>query len=1066
MLQWMRPGFLEFRGLRRSGDRRRKEQGQMVLRWIWSRNGLRIVPAIGLMSMGALTAFPADNSERALSLSVAPVAASFRGNLPVRPAPDGTLYAEAEEFQVRSPGWMAKDWGENLYFSSFANTFLSRKAFLGAGKQGPRTDASITVQVPRAGRYLALVRYEAAYRFETQFTLRIEQNDEVKLQRLYGARENDKIWAFRKGIQTELAWGWGACENIVWEGHDAFVALAPGEATLTLSAEAQPEPAAPRNVDLVMLTMDPEQVAMRIERENYLPLDGMLTQTGDVYVRFGNEGKTPITIRIPPGREHSPYRVHLRSWKPRDVALDAGAQSDWIEVGGLLDTLNDGQWFLTAAADSRDTDVRFKAEFAVDDASGHREPIATFVCDQPTLRLTYDANLRYTRRIRPYEAVLDDVLESLESTPVSGRPPRRMIVYGYTFDPIDGLDDYNRKIERLVSSIGLARIDRLTHPHLEGPSGYVRPNLGTLNEWLEQCRDAGVSEQIRTVNFGDEIGLPRPPADDPSGFREWARDQGLTPESLGAKAWEDVVSSPSADRADVHPSAYYYSRRYVQDYGIARMKDLTDRVKALCPHADTGANFSPHHGGAGQVYTGSAHKWITLFRRGGLTMPWSEDYIWQLPVGSPQINFLLVDLFRAGVRYRPGAQIQMYVMPHWPGNRLDNWRRLWYGNLGSGMQIANLFEFRPVQAAYTENYVNYLPMYAEVRRAIYETAGFEDIVLDGQVRWGNAGLWYSDTGDVWDAHRPPFGTNKRLLYVAIRHQQLALDVVDEEDALRGTLDGYKVLYLCDSHVSDAAARALAEWVAGGGRLLATAGAGLFNQFNAPNTILRTLYGLKPGEMDAPEDSQVRYAKQDLPFARVLDRVAWPGVDDSLPATPVIGARASFEPLDDQVEVLGVYADETPAVIRRRVGEGQVIYAGFPVGLSYFQPAIPRRPVDRSIAKEGMAHFIPTTFDPGANRLVGLPGKGVARAVTTSEPRVQVSIIDSPRGMAIPLVNWSGEPQTNLVVSVTSSDAQGRRATLAGGGEVLPLPDDSAQPGRARFRVSLDVADALLLRPEE
>ncbi len=1038
----------------------------MVIRRTRSINGLRIVTATGLVGMGALTAFTADDSQRALSPRVAPLTASFRGKVPVRPAPDGTLYAEAEEFQVLSPGWRAKDWGENLYFSSFANTFLSRKAFLGAGTQGPRTEAAVTVLVPRAGRYLALVRYEAAYRFETQFTLRIEQNDEVKLQRLYGARANDKIWAFRKGIQTELAWGWGACENMVWEGHDVFVALEPGVAALTLSADAQPEPAAPRNVDLVMLTLDHEQVAMRVERENYLPLDGMLTQAGDVHVRFGNEGKTPITIRIPPGREHSPYWVHLRSWKPRDVSLDAGAQSDWIEVGGLLDTLNDGQWFLTAAADPRDADVRFKTEFAVDDASGLREPIATFDCDQPTLRLTYDANLRYTRRIRSYESVLDDVLGHLESTPVSGRPPRRMIVYGYTFDPIDGLDDFNRQIERLVTSIGLARIDRLTHPHLEVPSGYVRPNLGKLDEWLEKWREEGVAEQIRTVNFGDEISLSRPSGDDHPGFREWARAQGLTLESLGAKVWEDVVYQPAADRADVQPAAYYYSRRYVQDYGIARLKDLTDRVKALCPHADSGANFSPHHGGAGQAYTGSAHKWITLFRKGGLTMPWSEDYIWQLPVGSPQINFLLVDLFRAGVRYRPGAQIQMYVMPHWPGNRPDHWRRLWYGNLGSGMQIANLFEFRPVQASYTENYVNHLPMYAEVRRAIYETAGFEDIVLEGRVRWGNAGLWYSDTGDVWDAHRPPFGANKRLLYVAIRHQQLALDVVDEEDALRGTLDGYKVLYLCDSHVSDVASQAIADWVAAGGRLLATAGAGLFNQFNAPNTTLRTLYGMTPGELDAPEDSQVRYAKQDLPFARVLDRVTWPGIEDSLPASPVIGARASFDPVGDNVEVLGVYADKTPAVIRRRVGAGQAIYAGFPVGLSYFQPAIPRRPTDRSITKEGMTHFIPTNFDPGADFLVGLPGQGVARAVTSSESRVQASLIDSPRGVAIPLVNWADGPQTNLVVSVKSTDAQGRRATLAGGGAVLRLPDDPTQPGRTRFRVNLDVADALLLRPKE
>src|SRR5205085_3594059 len=109
----------------------------------------------------------------------------------------------------------------------------------------------IDVQVAKAGRYLALVRYEAAYRFETQFILKVEQAGQVKLNRLYGARKNVKIWAFRgESVGTltpELAWSWGAGENVVWEGHDAFVDLQAVVARLTLIAGKQPEPAAKRN---------------------------------------------------------------------------------------------------------------------------------------------------------------------------------------------------------------------------------------------------------------------------------------------------------------------------------------------------------------------------------------------------------------------------------------------------------------------------------------------------------------------------------------------------------------------------------------------------------------------------------------------------------------------------------------------------------------------------------------------------------------------------------------------------------------------------------------------------
>ena len=126
--------------------------------------------------------------------AVAAAQAYGKARTAVTAQPDGLVVCEAEEFQVASPGWQAKPWGENYYAATFANSFLSRKAFLGAPEQCERTEASIRMQVPAAGRYLALVRYEAAYRFETQFRLRIEQNGRRLLDRLYGARNNIKIW--------------------------------------------------------------------------------------------------------------------------------------------------------------------------------------------------------------------------------------------------------------------------------------------------------------------------------------------------------------------------------------------------------------------------------------------------------------------------------------------------------------------------------------------------------------------------------------------------------------------------------------------------------------------------------------------------------------------------------------------------------------------------------------------------------------------------------------------------------------------------------------------------------
>src|SRR5262249_54540075 len=295
-----------------------------------------------------------------------PRAQAYRkGKQPVAPMSETTILAEAEEFQVTTPGWKAKPFGANYFAATFANCFLSRKAYLGAPEQCERTEASIEVEVPKTGKYLALVRYESCYRFETQFRLEVEQNGKKLLDRLYGARDNVKIWAFRQKLKKEVAWDWGAGENIVWEGHDAYVELQAGRAKLTLIADKQPEPAAKRNVDCIMLTSDEEQVKMRIEKENYLPLDGMLTQAGEVFVSIGNNGDKPLSITFPNGTEHSPYWVHLRNWKPKTITVEAGQGTDWIEVGSLLDTLSDGQWNITAKGDEP-----YRLKFVTKTASG------------------------------------------------------------------------------------------------------------------------------------------------------------------------------------------------------------------------------------------------------------------------------------------------------------------------------------------------------------------------------------------------------------------------------------------------------------------------------------------------------------------------------------------------------------------------------------------------------------------------------------------------------------------------------------------------------------------------
>src|SRR5262249_54284190 len=162
---------------------------------------------------------------------------------------------------------------------------------------------------------------------------------------------------------------------------------------------------------------------------------------------------------------------------------------------------------------------------------------------------------------------------------------------------------------------------------------------------------------------------------------------------------------------------------------------------------------------------------------------------------------------------------------------------------------------------------------------------------------------------------------------------------------------YRVLYLADRHVSRAASKAIAGWVAAGGRLFATAGAGVVDEVNRPNEGLRELLGVEEQALEEAEGPPVVFAKQDLPLARPLDTVAWRtrvfgGAEAVL---PVLGVRSRITVKGAQVQGKFTSKGGGPAVTLRRAGKGSALYCAFLPGLTYFWPAMPHRPMDRGAA---------------------------------------------------------------------------------------------------------------------
>jgi hypothetical protein len=158
------------------------------------------------------------------------------------------------------------------------------------------------------------------------------------------------------------------------------------------------------------------------------------------------------------------------------------------------------------------------------------------------------------------------------------------------------------------------------------------------------------------------------------------------------------------------------------------------------------------------------------------------------------------------------------------------------------------------------------------------------------------------------------------------------------------------------------------------------------------------------------------------------------------------------------ETAAQFSDKLPAITSRVVGKGRTTYCAFLPSLTYYQPAIPPRPVDRGATDDAMIHFLPTELDQRMARLIASPAKALALPIECSQPLVETTVIESKHGVVVPLVNWTRRPVKGLRVKVAIPTPMAN-VSLAGGRTVKA---EEVDDGRV-YTLDLDVADALILR---
>jgi len=1022
------------------------------------------------------------------------------------------IFREAEDFDVVKGDWEAKPWGTNYYAATAANTFLSRLAYLGGSEQG-KSVAVTEIDVPVADDYLVLCRYEAVYQYETQFGIKIKQNGKVVFDRLYGARANPKIWFFgkyfgeKKTVQPEMRLGWGPVENIVWEGHTNKVKLQPGKVTVTLYKGKQATPAAKRNIDILMITNDEKEVLHRVENEAYLPLDGLMTQEGSLYLKVKNDADSPVPMlfgAVVGFYEHSPYWIHPRNWKSKTIGkggvviegnpggipwaevakveddkwLQPGQESSWVEIGSGFDSLNDSGWTPSSIAKGvmniKDGPApKYTLTFAVPGDDGELEVIRVMegMTDRKPM-FAMSGNVAGKKEILLGPELAEKVADMIRSFPKKGKKPELISFYpakafypfGEVYRDALGLNtDYFRDENgEIIGSDYL---------HL----GW-RVRGEALEKKLKELVDKGMADKVKYVCLGDEgaPGIAAPYPGSHERFREWLKGQGLKPSDIvpDATDWESIEMDPEIVRfvregfgqyriecwETDNPKLYYYSGIFgAKENRDISFKTVTDRCREVLPNALISANNTPHIA----FYWPLVREAVKPFREEAMTMPWGEDYVYQVPVTSTQVFGFLMEGHRAGARTH-NQRMYTYLMPQCPGNRDDNFRRLFYTDIAYGNTIFNLFTLDPPAIEYSENNVHQdcEEMFRAMYDVIHETGLFEDIVYPGKVRDGEVAMLLSESSELW------YGTNifnseKQHIWMALKGAQVPVNFVIEEDVIDGYLDDYKVLYIADPCINEKASAALVEWVKNGGQLFAVAGAGTQNEFAQANATMMKLYGINPKKLELEDlgDEVAFFGKEHLPWLDPMDHVKL----SFFKKLPVMIGQQKFELAKPETFYSDIvkFKSGGPAMVTRQVGKGTVTYAGFFPGMAYVKPAIPQLPCDRSSAPDAFSHFTPYDFDKAAKKLILEPVKraNVDIPIESSVPLVEVAWIESADGIAVPLVYWHEEKKAENVEIRIKKPGKISKVELA-----------SERPVEWRYdgddvvaKLDLEIADLIMLR---
>jgi hypothetical protein len=585
-----------------------------------------------------------------------------------------------------------------------------------------------------------------------------------------------------------------------------------------------------------------------------------------------------------------------------------------------------------------------------------------------------------------------------------------------------------------------------------GPQAYAEPDLEKMDnhvaaaakDFLQQPRP----ESTVHCSLMDEAGATALEVIAKSElsqkqFRVFLEKEGQSPETLGVADWDAVKLR--ADRAGGR--LYYWSQRF-RAWQVAEFFRLaTETVhRHFPPYVKTTQNFSD-----GAVYMANfylqGNDYYTWFKNGALDIAMSED--WTNGGATGELCGWNVALLRSATKYHH-QPIHMYDITSFGRRPLDVKLKA-YSDLAQGAKMLHFYSYNPVYAGHEPGWYQNWMMYPAVAEVCHEIGAAEDVLLDAMPRRAQAAMIYSIPYDIWSVVGVDnlMGMERMTTYLALRHAQVAVDVVSNDDVREGLLKPYRVAYLMGEQIDKRDVEPLTNWVRAGGTLVLLPGAASRNEFNQPMDDLDQSLHLKRGPVKTFE----AYQRSSL-YLNLLKPHGQINLADGTGSTGTAEVLGRHQDLPDGGEPLGAtFEDGKPAAASYAVGAGRVVLVGFMPGLDYMYRALEEQkhdaekqtaaPLDcvavamkirgeAGVGKPGEPLRVPRAqhtanpliYDSALRQFIvapmrlPLPGEKTSpEAIEASHPLVEATLMEGSQGWAVPLANYSGSKIDEITLTI-------------------------------------------------